>query len=50
MPPTVYEFPIDEKTNNQVYQLASKVDRMIRVITVKHISLGEYYPEPNTCY
>nr|XP_047146734.1 uncharacterized protein LOC124819299 [Hydra vulgaris] len=44
---TGYEFSGD-KTDHP-FQVASNVDRMIRVITVRHIKLGVYYPEPNTC-
>lgn len=46
---TGYEFPKDEQNNNSTYQLASQIDRMIRVITAKHVPLGVYYPEPNMC-
>lgn len=42
---TGYEFPEDEPA----YQRISQIDRKIRVITARHIPLGTYYPEPNTC-
>lgn len=44
---TGYEFSSD-KTDHP-FQMASQVDRMVRVITVRHIQLGAYYPEPNMC-
>jgi hypothetical protein len=44
---TGYEFSGD-KTDHP-FQVASQVDRMVRVITVRHIQLGAYYPEPNIC-
>lgn len=42
---TGYEFP----KNNHPYHFISQIDRKIRVITARHIPLGVYYPEPNTC-
>ena len=44
---TGYEFPKEE--NSSVHELGSQIDRMIRVSTTKHMPLGVYYPEPNTC-
>jgi hypothetical protein len=46
---TGYEFPANREGYGNVYQLASQLDRMIRVMTTRHIPLGVYYPEPNTC-
>ena len=45
---TGYEYPMDAEYGKAL-KLASHVDRMIRVITAKHLPLGVYYPEPNTC-
>ena len=44
---TGYEFSADK--TDYPFQVASHVDRMVRVITVRHIQLGVYYPEPNIC-
>jgi hypothetical protein len=38
---TGYEFSENE------FRFASQIDRMIRVITEKHLKLSVYYPEPN---
>lgn len=45
---TGYEYPLDPDFG-QAYQLLSRLDRMIRVITTFYIPLGTYYPEPNLC-
>ena len=44
---TGYEYSSD-RTDYPLH-VASHVDRMVRVITVRHIQLGVYYPEPNIC-
>lgn len=48
LPPTVmstgYEFR-EEKS----FEIASQIDRKIRVATAKHMPKGVYYPEPNFC-
>ena len=44
---TGYEFSADK--TDYPFQVASHVDRMVRVITVRHIQLGVYYPELNIC-
>lgn len=48
LPPTVmstgYEFR-EEKP----FEIASQIDRKIRVATAKHLPKGVYYPEPNFC-
>ncbi len=45
---TGYEFPYDENWGHAL-QFASKVDRMVRVITNEHIPGASYFPEPNLC-
>lgn len=47
---TGYEFSANGAAEDKVFELGSHIDRMIRVLTARHIPLGTYYPEPNTCF
>lgn len=45
---TGYEYPEDQ-VSGHAYEVFSKRNRMLRVVTALHLPQGTYYPEPNMC-